>query len=171
MTDIATTWNAEGSFGDWSILTPTAISWTDEEGNSIRDELGRPVDSQFTTGGILAVGDDLFTAALISIFTDAVADPDDPLPTSAEDPRGWWAGPIGSKIWLRSRSRATELTRSLIRNDLEQALAWMIVDQVVISIEIDLEWIDSSKLGAKITFRRSDGSRHALAFVALWENA
>jgi phage gp46-like protein len=113
MTDIATRWNIDRSLGDWSIHAPSAVSWTDEAGNAIVDEHGQPIDSVVTTGGILAADDELFTAALISIFTDAAAGADDQLPTGEEDPRGWWAGPIGSKIWLRLRRRPDELTRAL----------------------------------------------------------
>ena len=170
MTDIATQWVAGASSGDWSILAPSAVAWTDENGNSIRDENGRPVDAEFTAGGILAANDDLFTAALISIFSDAEAGPDDKLPPGEEDPRGWWAGPIGSKLWLRARSRLDDVTRALIKDDIEQALGWMIEDDVVVAIDVDLETQSRGQLNVRIGFRRTDGTRRALAFATLWED-
>jgi phage gp46-like protein len=170
MSDIATAWNAEGSFGDWTVLAPSAVAWTDEHGDSIRDENGRPVDALFTAGGILATNDDLFTAALISIFTDAEAGPDDKSPLGDDDPRGWWAGPIGSKLWLRSRSRLDAITQALVKHDIENALDWMIQDGVVVAIDVELEVVERGQLQVRIGFRRTDGAKRALAFAALWED-
>jgi len=170
MSDIATVWNAGGSFGDWSIPAASSVAWTDEDGNSVRDQNGRPIDAEFSTGGILAANDDLFTAALISLFSDAEAGPDDQLPLGEEDPRGWWAGPIGSKLWLRARSRLDDITRALIKNDIEEALAWMIDDDVVVAIDVELETPEPGRLYARVGFRRTDGTKRALAFAVLWED-
>jgi len=170
MTDIATIWNADSSVGDWSVSAPSSVAWTDENGNSVRDEHGRPIDAEFTAGGILAAGDDLFTAALISLFSDAEAGPDDNLLLGDEDPRGWWAGPIGSKLWLRARSRLDAITKALVKNDIEQALDWMIQDNVVVAIDVDLESPELGKLYVRVGFRRTDGTRRALAFAVLWED-
>lgn len=170
MSDITTIWNGDASVGDWSVLTPRSVAWTDENGNSVRDENGRPIDAEFTAGGILAAGDDLFTAALISLFSDAEAGPDDALLLGDDDPRGWWAGPIGSKLWLRARSRLDAITIALVKNDIEQALDWMIQDGVVVAIDVDLETPDVGKLYVRVGFRRTDGTRRALAFAVLWED-
>jgi len=171
MTDIATRWDRDRSFGDWSIMPANAVSWTDENGNSVVDENGQPLDTSFTAGGVLAAGEDLFTAALISIFTDAAAGPDDKLPVGEEDdPRGWWAGAIGSKIWLRLRLRADDLTRAMIENDMGVALQWMLDDGVVTKIEISTEWARPGALSARILFHRTDGTRRAMSFTELWDN-
>lgn len=169
MTDIATCWNTTAGVGDFTLSLAQQILWTDEDGNSVVDELGKPVSAVFTPGSGLLVGDELLTAVLISLFTDAQADGDDLIPDGSDDPRGWWAGGIGSKIWLRLRSRATPLVLAQVKNDIEQALAWLIEDGVVTAIEVLTEWTRPRLLGARVVLRRSDGTRRALQFSRLWE--
>lgn len=170
MTDIATVWNVGAGAGDWQISVPSALIWTDELGNSILDELGHPIDAIFTAGEGLIAGPDLVTAVLISLFTDATADPDDVIPDGSGDPRGWWAGPIGSKLWLRARSKQTDVVLALVKSDIEQALAWMVEDQVVARVDVATEWSRPGMLGAQVTLRRADGARAAIKFSRLWEN-
>ncbi len=108
---------------------------------------------------------------LISLFTDAEAGVDDAILDGSADPRGWWGGPIGSKIWLRTRSKATPLVLALVKNDIEQALAWLIEDDVAAMIDVETEWTRPGLLGARVVIRRVDGTRRALAFGRVWENA
>jgi phage gp46-like protein len=81
------------------------------------------------------VGDDsLYTAVLLSLFTDARADATDELPAelgAAPDMRGYWGDTleglsIGSKLWLLRREK--QLAAVLHRAELyaQQALAWLI---------------------------------------------
>lgn len=171
MADIATRWNIGTGLGDWGLSVPDQLIWTDENGNSIVDENGRPVSARFTPGDGLAIGDDLLTALLISLFSDAEAGPDDVIPDGSGDPRGWWAGQIGSKLWLRLRSKAAPLVLAQVKNDIEQALAWLIEDEVVASVEVTTEWTRPGLLGALVLLRRTDGTRRALGFSRLWENS
>lgn len=170
MTDIATTWDAGRGLSDWRRSLPQQVVWTDEAGNSIVDQDGRPVSTQFTPGDGLALGDDLLTAVLISLFTDAEADTDDAILDGSGDPRGWWAGAIGSKIWLRARSKATPLVLALVKNDIERALAWLIEDDVAAAVSVETEWTRTGLLGARVVISRNDGTRRALAFGRVWEN-
>lgn len=170
MPDIATIWDPATGTGDWAIDAPKQLLWTDELGNSIVDEVGNPIGSVFTSGNGLVTGSDLYTSALISLFTDAQAEPDDIIPDGSNDPRGWWAGPIGSKLWLRERSKATSTLPALIKNDIEQALAWFIADGVVAAIDVAVEYERPGMIGAVVVFRRQDGARAALRFSRLWES-
>lgn len=167
MADIATRWSSTA--GDFALALPEQLNWTDEAGNSIVDQLGRPVSAVFAAGDGLLAGDDLFTAAIISIFTDATAEADDVIADGSDDPRGWWGGPIGSKLWLRTRSKKLPTTLALAKADLEQALAWMLADGVAASIDVATEWGPRGQLHARILFRRSDGTVRALAFDRIWE--
>src|SRR4051812_18257550 len=124
--DIATLWDTATGAGDWVLDPGSSTIWTDENGNSIVDENGQPVSSEFIAGSGLVSGCDLVTAVLISLFTDAAADTDDAIPDGSGDPRGWWAGAIGSKLWLRQREKATQTLLALVRDDCERALAWMV---------------------------------------------
>ncbi|MCL2430286.1 MAG: phage GP46 family protein [Alphaproteobacteria bacterium] len=111
MTDIRTAWEPFAFRGDWLIEPPA-----------------------------LGEGADLETAVLISLFSDARADDDDRLPGSADDKRGWWAGPIGSRLWLLTREKSTNDVRLRARDYCREALAWMIEDQVADQIDVSAEW-------------------------------
>lgn len=171
MSDIATLWDVPSGTGDWSLSLAQSLIWTDERGNAILDQTGQPVSSAFTAGTGLVAGDDLLTAVLISLFTDAQADPDDAIPDGSADPRGWWGGAIGSKIWLRMRSKALPVTLALVKHDIEQALAWLVSDEVAASVTVITQWLRRGVLGAQITIRRADGTTRALAFAQVWENS
>ncbi|RSU46350.1 phage GP46 family protein [Sphingomonas sp. S-NIH.Pt15_0812] len=169
MADIATGWRIDA--GDWSVVAPEQVIWTDETGRAIVDEAGRPVSYVFTAGGDLAVGDDLFTAVLISLFCDAAAGDDDAIPDGSGDPRGWWAGEIGSRLWLRARARANAATLAIVKVDIEQALAWLVTDGVAARIDVTTAWAAPGLLGALVLILRTDGTRRALRFAYLWENS
>ncbi|WP_174296542.1 phage GP46 family protein [Sphingomonas bacterium] len=169
MSDIATRWDVGAGTGDWALSVAQSLIWTDERGDSIIDQAGRPVAAQFTPGTGLVVGDELLTAVLISLFTDASADLEDTIPDGTDDPRGWWAGPIGSKLWLRLRSKATPTVAALVKHDSEQALAWLVEDSVAAAVEVTTEWTRPTMLGVQIIIRRTSGDVRALAFSHLWE--
>lgn len=171
MTDLATRWDSATGAGDLGLSLPQQLIWTDEHGNSVLDLAGRPVAASFTAGTGLAVGDDLLTAVLISLFTDGAADPDDAIPDGSDDPRGWWGGEIGSKLWLRMRSKATLSALALVRRDIEQALAWLVEDNVAARVDVATEWTRPRLLGARVLILRADGTRRALAFAQDWEGA
>lgn len=145
MPDIATIWDIANGRGDWA-LDPT-------------------------TGGLL-VGGDLATAVLISLMTDRTAAPDDVIPDQSNDPRGWWADddvPIGSKIWLRLRSKQTDETLALVKQDIADALQWLIDDGVASSVDILTEWTRPAMLGARVILIRADGTQHELRFEWAWK--
>jgi len=165
-----TLWDSVTGSGDWVLDPGSSSIWTDENGDSIVDEFGQPVNSVFVAGGGLVSGGDLVTAVLISLFTDAAAEDDDKIPDGSSDPRGWWAGDIGSKIWLRARDKPTPTLLALIKNDCERALAWLIEDEVLASITVETEFTRPTMLGVRILLLRHDGARIALKFSRLWES-
>ena len=169
MSDIALRWDIGAGRADFALSLADQLIWTDEAGNSVIDQNGRPVASTFTPGDGLAMGDELLSALIISLFTDAEASADDVITDGSGDPRGWWGGPIGSKIWLRARSKATPSTLALVKNDIEQALAWLITDDIVARIDVATEWTRPAMLGASVFLMRQDGTRRSLAFSRLWE--
>lgn len=169
MTDIRTSWDADAARGVWSADAMLNVTLTDESGNSLLDEVGRPISGQFHSGSGLVAGEDLITALLISLFTDASADADDPLPDNSSDRRGWWAGPIGSKLWLRRRMKANETTRALIEDDVRTALQWMVDDGVASTITVSSDWVSGKMLGVQVMVERLDGSPLKLRFAQKWE--
>lgn len=126
-------------------------------------------------GADLASGDDLATAVLISLFTDAQAASDDPITAGANDPRGWWGDlgatrPIGSKLWLRLGKRTGD-TLAKVRGDIVAALQWLIDDGVAARIEVTTQFLASDQLGAQIVVSQSDGPRRALNYAWAWAGA
>lgn len=171
MADLTTRWNSATGAGDLALALPSQLIWTDQNGVSVVDQTGRPISASFSPGSGLVTGDDLLTAVLISLFTDAVADGDDAITDGSDDPRGWWGGAIGSKLWLRLRAKATSTALALVKRDIEQALEWLLEDDVAARVDVTTEWTRPGLLGARVVIRRTDGTRRALAFTQDWESA
>ena len=121
-------------------------------------------------GPDLKTDDGLFTACLISLFTDRRARPDDELPDNTGDRRGWWGDQfnevegdlIGSRLWLLERSKALPVVLLKAKEYAEEALAWLTEDKVAAGIFIETSWIEENglKIGVLIivTITRPDGS-------------
>lgn len=144
MTDISTTWISSTGNGDWSI-----------------------------SGGALASGDDLTSAVLISLFTDRQANDDDVPPDGGNDLRGWWGDAdedvlIGSRLWLLDRSKLTPAVANTAKIYIEEALKWLIDDQVALGVSVATAIASSSQLNSLITITRQDGSVVPLQFNWAW---
>src|SRR5476649_507157 len=142
MSDTAIIWIPALGIGDWSLV-----------------------------GAQLATGNDIQTAVYISIFTDRAANTDDVIPDGSGDPRGWWGDtgqdrPIGSRLWLLSRAKATTDTLNLAKDYITEALQWLIDDEVVDHFDITVEWTAASMLGMRIVSYAADGS--AIPTEFLW---
>lgn len=145
MSDIATIWVPDLGRGDW-----------------VQD------------GAALKGGEDLATAVLISIFTDRVANSDDPIPDGSGDPRGWWADageryPIGSRLWLLERAKQTAETAARAKDYIVEAVQWLINDGVAATIDVTTAWIAPTRLGAQVVVNRHDGTSVALNFANVWQ--
>ena len=144
MTDIATTWNASGTAGDWVV-----------------------------DGADLQSGADLETAVQISLFTDATAGPDDVIPDGTDDPRGWVGDadsdrPIGSKLWLLSRAVLDDQTLLTAADYMRQALQWLLDDGVVSKIDVVTTRGGLRRLDAAITLSRTGGAPLNLKYAWVW---
>jgi phage gp46-like protein len=144
MTDITTTWDVDRASGDWSI-----------------------------SGGALASGDDLSTAVLISLFTDRLANADDVPPDGGTDRRGWWGDqgedvPIGSRLWLLDRSRLDVKVANQAKIYMEEALQWIVDDQVAAGVKVATTIGGNSTLYSVIRITRADGTLTDLKFNWVW---
>lgn len=132
MPDITISWDEANNRGDWTMVGP-----------------------------ILATGNDLQTAILISLFTDRIAAPGDVIPDGT-DPRGWWADgdvPIGSRLWLLRRAKQTQDTLQRAYDYIAESLQWLIDDGVVARFDIMTQWVRASFLGAQIVAHKQDGTQ------------
>lgn len=126
------------------------------------------------SGPLLATGNDLATAILISLFTDRIAAPDDVIPDGSGDPRGWWGDSgntvlIGSRLWLLQRAKQTQETLQRANDYIVEALQWLIDDGVVAKFDILVEWTQASELGAQVVAYKQDGSTVASAYTWAWK--
>lgn len=145
MPDISTVWNADLQIGDW------IMSGADD----------------------LQSGDDVVTAALISLFSDRLANVDDVIPDGTGDPRGWVGDLdqdviIGSRLWLLSRSKLTQQVANGARDMATEALQWMVDDNVIASFTVTTEIVPLIQLSMQIVIYRQDGTKTALDFTNAW---
>jgi len=146
-------------------MTDIALAWDNDRW---RADIG-------VAAGDLARDDGLRTAVIISLFTDAPARDDDPLP-APDDRRGWWGDAIaetpgdvtGSRLWLlrREKKLASVLVRA--RDYALEALQWMIATGIAAAIEVDASAPRDGVLALSVTIIRPSGpGRQTYDF--LWE--
>lgn len=158
MADVRTTWSPDTApmHGDWLMAPPG-----------------------------LATDADLETAVVLSLFTDALAEPDDVIPDRSDDRRGWWANQdapedleLGSRLWLLSREKSTEDTRRRAEEYAAEALAWLLTDGVAARVDVEAEYrevgpVPPTTLTLLVRIVRDDGSvydhRYAWAWAQLLE--
>jgi phage gp46-like protein len=121
--------------------------------------------------------DTLKTAVILSLFLDRRAEDDDVLPDNTGDRRGWWADTyaavlddrIGSRLWLLSREKQLSSVPIRAREYAEEALAWMIEDGVVQSMDVTAEWVRRGLLGLRVRLYQPDEPAITYNFGYLWE--
>lgn len=119
--------------------------------------------------GDLETDDGLTTAILISLFSDARAADDDELPDPLNsNKRGWWGGQYLSddeedtpfcKLWLLERSKTTQEVLTKAKNYVEDALQWLIDDEIASSVDVEIERqgpVESQILAIKVGITVSD---------------
>lgn len=99
------------------------------------------------SGMDLAGENGLYTACLVSLFTDRVADASDELPAGETSLRGWWGDVhlpandhIGSKLWLLRREKQTPAVAERARRYCAEALQWLVDDGHVKGVEVSAAW-------------------------------
>ncbi|MDR2187040.1 MAG: phage GP46 family protein [Azonexus sp.] len=123
----------------------------------------------------LATDEGLDTAVILSLFTDARAQPDDVTP-APDDKRGWWgdafaapaADRFGSRLWLLGRRKQLPSVLAEARGYAEEALAWLIADGIASRVEVDAFIPRPETLGLTIAITRPNGEPVRYRFEALW---
>ncbi len=116
-------------------------------------------------GAGLALGHDLQTASLISMFTDAQSDPGDIV--FDNDPHGWWADTyaaledpslpviagdrIGSKIYQAFARPRNQDTLNWLRDEVIRCHGWMITDGVASAVDAQTFFTATGGVGAVVT--------------------
>ena len=148
-------------------MSNLALTWNSDEGCA---------DLCFADGG-LVLDDGLSSVVLASLLTDSRADVVE-LPEDENDRRGWWGdalsdGDWGSPLWTLRRAKTLTETLRKAEDYARQALAWMIEDGIVASLDATATRIDGVGSGAtlalSIVLYKPDGTREALLYDKLWE--
>ena len=114
-------------------------------------------------------------AVTISLFTWRRAGSDDPLDDS--DRKGWWgdcvpsvAGDqIGSRLWLLARRTLVADTFKDAQAYAEEALAWLLADQIVTAVTVTAERQGNDRMNLRITLTEQNGETLELNFADTWE--
>ena len=126
------------------------------------------------SGAGLLTGGAIEAAVAVSLFTDRVAASDDVISDGTDDRRGWWGDtfasrPIGSRMWLLLRAKATNETLNKAKDFVTEALQWLLDDGVAARVDVVTQWIRRGQLGALVTIYQQDGTRQALSYSWAWE--
>jgi phage gp46-like protein len=125
--------------------------------------------------GDLQTGQDLETACLVSLFSDALATPDFSPTDGTSDRRGWWADyytptPLGSNLWQLERAKTTRANLGLAQRTVQNALQWLIVDGIATSVLVNTQWITSTMMGIAVAITKPNGSQTRFMFGWAWTN-
>lgn len=129
--------------------------------------------------GSPAVSDDLETAVILSLGSDARARPDDVLPDDSGDRRGW-VGDVappdglasdtyGSWLWLLSREK--QIPSVLVRAETyaRDAMAWMIADGVAERIDVTASFPAAGVLEFVIVVYRPRQPAVTYRYATAWQ--
>jgi phage gp46-like protein len=131
-------------------------------------ELAEADLAQADDGGI-EEGDELRTAVIVSLFTDAPAWPDDDVPEGV-DRGGWWGdaypepgarGPLGSRLWLLQLGPVLPATPTRARLYALEALAWMVADGVASAVEAEATRNGAGRVDIRIEITLTDGTQES----------
>lgn len=111
----------------------------------------------------------------ISLFTWRRAGPDDSVDDS--DRQGWWgdcmpsvAGDqIGSRLWLLARRTLVAQTLQDAKAYAEEALAWLLDDQIVTAVTVTVERQGNDRMNLRATLTEQNGETLELNFADTWE--
>lgn len=118
----------------------------------------------------------LKTAIEISLFSDRRVSVDE-LPEGETDQRGWWADAlnddqdeIGSKLWLLKREKVTQNIVDRAREYCEEALQWLVTDQIAASVTVTTERQGLYQIAIGVGIQRPKDDRVKFRFGFIWES-
>ena len=116
-------------------------------------------DLALVPSGAVARDDGLRTAILLSLFLDARAGEEDPLPDPLNRDRRGWVGDVlaptagarmGSRLWLLAREKQTEATRLRAEIYAREALAWLVEESLARAVSVSAAWASTGQLALRI---------------------
>ncbi len=140
---------------------------------------------QSPVSGLIDETNELVTAVIVAICSDAQASPTDELPDpNSTDLRGWWGDfqaaeiwngwPIGSKLWLMTRSSIVGAgaragaTTARIQAYLSQCLQPFVSAGICSRFAVTVNQVNAQRIEATVTLYRGPKNAIALQFQNLW---
>jgi phage gp46-like protein len=125
--------------------------------------------------GDVLTGQDLETACLTSLFSDALATPDFIPTDGTTDRRGWWADtyldtPLGSNLWQLDRAKTTRANLGLARTTALNALQWLVADGVAVQVLCNTVWLSPTMMGIAVAIVKPNGTQTRFMFGWAWQN-
>lgn len=125
--------------------------------------------------------DGLENYILISLLTDRKASVNDILPSEFSTRAGWVGdifetnSEIGSRLWLRSRERLSQELYGIIKNDILEALNWMVEDDMVKEFIVNVtrdtgQDVPKNNLKISIVAVQDNQSQRGFQYFFNWEN-
>ena len=120
----------------------------------------------------------IITATTIMLLTDRRATLEEIqtanlFPSFPYDLRGWWGdtyrdNPIGSKLWLNRRRKATDLVLTQHIQYAKESLGYLVESGVAKDVIVIAEWIRKGVMLMGIKVIRPDNSTTQQTFTFLW---
>lgn len=113
----------------------------------------------------------LRTPVLVSLYSEGRVDQPEDIPYPETDPRGWWADiflrtRMGSLLWTLARAKITPETRSQARVIVEDALDWLLQDDLIGDLTVLVTQRNKDSLLVRIEMSRGTARKGS----DLWES-
>lgn len=116
----------------------------------------------------LLTEDGLYSAVIVSLFSDRRASPTDPLPDGETKRRGWWGDDLatdplqktGSLLWLVQREKVTREVLLRAEKYVRDALQWFIDEGIASSVTVSGEFTANSSLILTAKIYRGPNKRY-----------
>lgn len=135
--------------------------------------------------GLIDETEDLKTAVIVALCTDALADVSDVLPDpNSSDRRGWWGDyhadtiwggwPVGCKLWLLTRAKILGPgskegpTLARVQTYISQAIQPFVTARLCSRFVVGVKRTNIQRIDASVTIFRGPKSAISLQFQALW---
>lgn len=137
--------------------------------------LNRETNDIEIINGKPAIDDSLETSIFISLFTDSRALDDDIPPDGSTNRRGFWGDgletdPLGSRLWLLSRSKINADLLGKIETYSLEALQWLIDDGVCseITVNVEINAMDKERIDFEIILVKPDIITQTFSYFLNW---
>lgn len=138
-----------------------------------------------TPTGLIDETEQLASAFMVALNTDALADVSEVLPDPrSKDRRGWWGDldaesiwggwPIGSKLWLLTRAKILDnsaregATITRAQRYIKAALQPFITKGICSQITVEVSQVNDRRINARITAYRGPKTTIQLEYSPLW---